>query len=223
MKKNTIILLANGKGTRFKTDYKEIPKPLIKYQNVPLIEWSLRALKTIIPNSWENLIVVSKYDSVRDFINKEFNLKVFDPGTTNSPSETILKSINLWRDSAILYTLDCDVYFKGRDINSLSPYTIYTVNSTSENFSYVKLDKNGIVNDIQEKNVISKNAIVGFYAFETGKLKSFFETSKYKELASMREVYLSDILKNQIKEGIKYSISFVENYKSLGTPFDLKQ
>ena len=223
MKKKSIILLANGKGTRFQSDFKEIPKPLIKYQNLTLIEWSLRALESILPNAYDDLIVVSKYDSVRNFINKEFNIKVFDPGPTNSPAETILNSITLWNDTEILYTLDCDVFFEGKCINSLSPFTLYTVNSNSENFSYVKLDNDGIVNDIIEKKVISNNAIVGFYSFETDKLKCFFKTSNFKELASKREVFLSDIVRDQIKRGIKYSISSVVNYKSLGTPLDLKQ
>ena len=30
---STVILLANGKGTRFKSNYKDIPKPLIKYKD----------------------------------------------------------------------------------------------------------------------------------------------------------------------------------------------
>ena len=85
----------------------------------------------------------------------------------------------------------------------------------------MKLDLNGIVNDIKEKDVISNNAIVGFYSFETNNLKSFFKTSKYKELDTNREVFLSDIVKDQIIRGIKYSTSFVKNYKSLGTPLDL--
>ena len=223
MKKNKIILLANGKGTRFQSVFKEIPKPLIKYKKVPLIIWSLRALKTIMPNSGDDLIVVSKYNSVRSFVDKELNIEVFDPGNTNSPAETILKSISLWEEANILYTLDCDVYFEGQNIKNLSPYTLYTVNSNSENFSYVRLDENLIVNEIKEKRVISNNAIVGFYSFETEKLKSFFKTSQYKELESKREVFLSDIVRDQIKHGISYSTSFVKNYKSLGTPDDVRQ
>lgn len=218
---STVILLANGKGTRFKSNFKDIPKPLIKYKNETLISWSLKALKTILPNSWDNLIVASRYDSVRNFITKEFSIKVFDPGVTNSPAETILKSINLWQESQILYTLDCDVYFEGQNLYSLSPYTLYTVNSRSKNFSYVKLDKNGIVNDIKEKKVISNKAIVGFYSFDTDKLKLLFKDPAYIELSSKREVFLSDIVRDQINRGIKYSTSFVKNYKSLGTPIDL--
>lgn len=222
MKNNAIILLANGKGTRFRSDFKETPKPLIKYKKEPLVLWSLKALKTIIPNSWENLTVVSKYDSVRNYVKKEFNLKVFDPGSTNSPAQTILESKSIWNDSKILYTLDCDVYFEGENISTISPFTLYTVNSSSVNFSYVSVDENGVVYEIKEKSVISNNAIVGFYAFQTDKLKSLFKTSYYKELAAKREVFLSDIVRDQIKNGVKYSTSFVKNYKSLGTPFDLK-
>ena len=66
MKSHTVILLANGKGTRFKSNFNNIPKPLIKYKEEALITWSLKALKTIIPKSWDNTIVVSKYASVRD-------------------------------------------------------------------------------------------------------------------------------------------------------------
>ena len=89
--------------------------------------------------------------------------------------------------------------------------------------SIIYSETTGIVNDIIEKKVISNNAIVGFYSFETDKLKCFFKTSNFKELASKREVFLSDIVRDQIKRGIKYSISSVVNYKSLGTPLDLKQ
>ena len=68
MNSNTIILLANGKGTRFKSNFNDIPKPLIKYKDEELITWSLKALKTIIPKSWDKTIVVSRYASVREFI-----------------------------------------------------------------------------------------------------------------------------------------------------------
>ncbi len=222
MNSNTIILLANGKGTRFKSNFNDIPKPLIKYKDKELITWSLKALKTIIPKSWDNTIVVSKYSSVREFIIKKFNFRVFDPGETNSPAETILKSKKLWEGSKILYTLDCDVYFEAQNLYKISPYTLYTVNSSSENFSYVKLAQNGTVNYIKEKEVISNQAIVGFYSFDTEKLKSLFKDKKYIELSSTREVFLSDIVRDQIKKGIKYSTSFVKNYKSLGTPIDLE-
>ena len=46
MNSNTIILLANGKGTRFKSNFNDSPKPLIKYKDEELITWSLKALKT---------------------------------------------------------------------------------------------------------------------------------------------------------------------------------
>ena len=223
MKNTSIILLANGKGSRFRSKFKETPKPLIIYKKEPLILWSLRALKTIITNSWENLTVVSKYDSVRNYVNKELNLKVFNPGSTNSPAETIFESKPIWQDSKILYTLDCDVYFEGENINNISPFTLYTVNSSSKNFSYVKTDQNGLVNEIKEKNVISNNAVVGFYSFDAEKLKYFFKTAKYKELANQREVFLSDVIRDQIMQGIKYSISEVKSYKSMGTPYDLKE
>ena len=48
MQSNTIILLANGKGTRFKSNFNDIPKPLIKYKDEALITWSLKALKTMV-------------------------------------------------------------------------------------------------------------------------------------------------------------------------------
>ena len=97
------------------------------------------------------------------------------------------------------------------------------MNSSSENFSYVNTDRNGLVNEIKEKNVISNNAVVGFYSFDTEKLKYFFKTAKYKELANQREVFLSDVIRDQIMQGIKYSISEVKSYKSMGTPYDLNE
>ena len=92
-----------------------------------------------------------------------------------------------------LIYIDCDVYFEGQNLYNISPYTLYTVNSSSKNFSYVKLDKNGIVNYIKEK-VISNQAIVGFYSFDTEKLKTLFQEKKYIELSSMR-VFLSDLVR----------------------------
>ena len=71
--------------------------------------------------------------------------------------------------------------------------------------------------------MISNKAIVGFYSFDTDKLKLLFKDPAYIELSSKREVFLSDIVRDQINRGIKYSTSFVKNYKSLGTPIDLDQ
>ncbi len=221
--KKIFFLLANGKGSRFKNDFKNQPKPLIEYKGKPLIEWSLETLKKITPDKWREVIVISKYDSVREFIYKKYNLRVFDPGSTNSPAETLEKSKSLWEKHQLLYTLDCDLYFEAERLNKKNPLTLYTVYSNSKNFSYIKLDNNGFVANIEEKKVISNQAIVGFYVFDTNQISKFFKSLNYKNLSLDREVFLSDIIKYQIKNGIKYRTSLVENYKSLGTPKDLNQ
>ncbi len=53
------VILAAGKGTRMGTLTKDIPKPLLKVQGIPIIEWTLRNL----PETITSIIIVVGYQA----------------------------------------------------------------------------------------------------------------------------------------------------------------
>jgi hypothetical protein len=90
-------------------------------------------------------------------------------------------------------------------------------------WSYAALDTNGHVTDIREKEVISENAIVGFYYWSRG--KDFIESAEAMIAADFRvkgEFYVAPVYNFGInKYQRKYTVSFCQKMWGLGVPVDL--
>ena len=80
-------------------------------------------------------------------------------------------------------------------------------------FSYIELNDNRIV-DIKEKVKISDNANSGCYVF-----KSAEEVLKYIDrIEKKSEKFISDIIKEMLKDEIYFSSVEVKDFHVLGTP-----
>lgn len=66
-----IVILAAGKGTRMKNLTNEVPKPLLKYKDISLLEHKLRAL----PSNTTNIIIVIGYlgNQIRQALGDSYN------------------------------------------------------------------------------------------------------------------------------------------------------
>lgn len=54
-----VLILAAGRGTRIQSSQEFVPKPLIKFQNLPLFYWSYKSFQ-----SWVSQGIISKSDIV---------------------------------------------------------------------------------------------------------------------------------------------------------------
>ena len=219
MKRN-VLLLANGKGTRFKSEYPETPKPLIYYQNKPLIRWAYESTVNSGLTDTNLITVVSNNNLTLEYAKNELmtNTLCIDP--TNSPAETLLECEYIWKNWEYFYTVDCDVSFKFNSKQINSQYFIPTSQSSNPAYSYVTT-KNNFITTISEKNVISNNAVIGVYPFNANLIKEYFYGELFKKTKNTREIYLSDLINFQIESGLKIDLVQCQEFKPLGVPKDL--
>ena len=217
---NNVLILANGKGTRFKDDYPDTPKPLIRYKNLSLIDW---AHKSILDSSLaknHNITVISNSETTLKHAETHLKCNAFKIKPTNSPAETLLESSKIWNYWENFYTVDCDVAFKFSVSYDNKEHFLPTAISSNPAYSYVEIKESQIIN-ILEKKVISNNAVIGVYPFNTAMLKQYFNGSLYRENYLKREIYLSDLLRYQISKGMRIRPIICDEFKPLGVPSDL--
>ena len=91
-------------------------------------------------------------------------------------------------------------------------------------WSYAKLDENGLITEIREKEVISDNATVGIYYFNKG--RDFVENAIDMIVRNERvnnEFYVAPVYNYAIKQGKKFGIYTIDKTQmhGTGTPEDL--
>lgn len=215
-----ILLLANGKGTRFKSDYPKTPKPLIPYKNKPLIRWSFESILDSELAEANKITIVSNNNLTLEYAKNSLMAKTLQINPTNSPAETLLECKCNWQDWEYFYTVDCDVSFRFNSKNVTEKYFMPTTQSSNPAYSYVNAENNNIT-EISEKNTISKNAVIGVYPFNARLLKKYFDGNLFNSTKCSREIYLSDIINYQIKAGLRIALVRCQDFKPLGVPTDL--
>jgi dTDP-glucose pyrophosphorylase len=239
MKKNIFIPLG-GIGQRFKDCGYKLPKPLINVFGKPILYWLLDNLNEKLIN-----IIIIGYNYELEKYNFEDQLKKNYPNIkfifnkinncTNGALETIYKTIqnidiniiSKFLDDPIL-CLDGDNFYM-IDIlkiwnNNNCVFTFYDEN-IKPIYSYVKINENNEIKDIQEKNKISNFASTGAYGFNS--LKLLYETCEYiisNNIRNKNEYYISNAIEYLIKNNnIFNDINIdINNYVCLGTPLHIR-
>lgn len=215
-----IIIPLGGIGKRFSDNGYTKPKPLIKVLGKEIIFWLLDSLN--IKETDEVYIPYNEYlDSFqfKEIVNSLYsNIKLVSLPPTNGPSETIKLCINHFDIEGKIVLLDGDTWYEEdvlskirQNDNNLTTY--FKSTSLEPLFSYVQLEDNQIVN-IKEKVKISDNANSGCYVF-----KSSEEVLNYiDKIEKKSEKFISDIIKEMMKDEIYFSSVEVKDFHVLGTP-----
>ena len=123
-----------------------------------------------------------------------------------------------------IFTPDC--YFEPKiDVNEIDDKydgLVCVFNSNSDAHSYVKLDEDGFVTEAKEKEVISSDAVGGFYYFRTGKM--FVEYANElvsRNMKSKGEFYICPVYNLLLEDNLKIGIDRNSRHVILGTPEDL--
>ena len=101
---------------------------------------------------------------------------------------------------------------------------ILTFEANDNKWSYAKTDENGLVTEVKEKEIISKHATTGVYAYRKG-----YEFVKYAEnmiKANKRvnnEFYVCPVFNEAIQDNKKIRVKKIEKMWGIGTPEDLNQ
>jgi NDP-sugar pyrophosphorylase family protein len=216
MEKNVVnvIMPMLGGGTRMQGVQKTC-KPLMKLPNGE--HFFVKALSSL-RNYHVSKLVLLVLEEYADEFRKSFEydlpfdeLKVVPHCPTNSPVESLMVGLQYVDDDLPLFSLDCDI-FAEIPLVELSDDVfgkLFTFNDTIGNKSYVTTTKDGYVLNVEEKRMISNDAVFGSYLFiDVKKMKRYVENAGY----------LSQIFKNALHSGERVSAERIEgSVKMFGT------
>jgi ribose 5-phosphate isomerase B len=94
-----------------------------------------------------------------------------------------------------------------------------TFTANSPDHSYSDYGEDGIVTNVVEKEVISKEANVGLYHFKTGKMfLKYADEMIQNEILVKNEFYIAPMYNLMIRDGLKITAANTEKMHVLGTP-----
>ena len=230
MKKYNLLIPLAGRGQRFVDEGYTIPKYLITAHDKHLIDWALSSIDT----SECNLIFCLRQDHISNFgvdeifkkkFGNDITIVTIDKITEGSVSTCLLakKCINN-KLPLFIYTVDVcfSPIFKPQDLIGSSGL-ILTFRSNSPDYSYVKtnLDHTAILT--AEKEVVSNEACVGVYGFQSGKLfVKYAEKMIKNNLRTRNEFFITPLYNLLIEDKHTVVTREVDQMYIMGTPSEYK-
>jgi NDP-sugar pyrophosphorylase family protein len=236
MKIKTAIIIAGGKGSRFKNlssndPELSIPKPMIKVLGKPMLEYNINWLKK---NDIENIIIgvafkkekiIEYFGDGRKFgVNITYSHHSVEDGTGDAFRKAI-ENTNL--TDKYFYAMNAD-QFTNFSLNKLFEHhiskkpaplaTILLVHPTCP-FGMVKVDSDGWVESFQEKPKLNEFTNGGIYVFDIEIKKylrgdvektTFVELSRMKKLQSLPFDGFWDTI-NTFKDLVRVEETFRKN------------
>ena len=229
-KLNILIPMA-GAGSRFQQAGYTFPKPLIEVNNKPMIQVVVENL-----NIDANYIYVVQ-KSHREKYNLDTMLNLVTPGCkivevdvlTEGAACTALLAKEYINNDSPLFFANSDQFvewdsneFMYKMQESNCDGGIVTFKATHPKWSFAKIDDNGFVTEVAEKNPISDNATVGFYYWKHGAdFIRYAEQMIEKDIRVNNEFYVCPVYNQAIEDCKKIRIFESGKMWGLGTPEDL--
>jgi capsule biosynthesis phosphatase len=227
-----IIIPIGGVGQRFKDEGYDLPKPLISVLGKPMIYHVINSLSLENPDTvyvvYHNHLKEFNFETLIKFYFPKINIKFVSLDyLTKGAAETVLRGLETFTEDKLndnVLLLDCDTFYSddiiGKYKSQPNKNTIFYFNSTDPKpiYSYITLEDNKVT-DIKEKIKISDNANTGAYGFESGaELKQYCN----KVLGSDKEVYISYVYEEILKDNKIIYGEKVDSFNCVGTPLQLK-
>jgi HAD superfamily hydrolase (TIGR01509 family) len=229
-KLNVLIPMA-GAGSRFEQAGYTFPKPLIEVRNKPMIQVVVENL-----NLDANYIYVVQ-KTHREKYNLDTLLNLLTPGckivetdglTEGAACTALLAKDYIDNDNPLFFAnSDQFVEWDSNEFMYKMQETdadggIVTFTATHPKWSFAKVDENGLVTEVAEKNPISDIATVGYYYWKNGSdFVKYAEQMIEKNIRVNNEFYVCPVF-NQAIEDCKQIRTFnTAGMWGLGTPEDL--
>jgi beta-phosphoglucomutase-like phosphatase (HAD superfamily)/dTDP-glucose pyrophosphorylase len=229
-KLNIIIPMA-GAGSRFEQEGYTFPKPLIDVKNKPMIQVVVDNL-----NIDANYIYIvqkkhrTKYnlDTLLNLITPNCKIIEVDGVTEGAACTALLAKEHIDNDSPLFFAnsdqfveWDSNEFlYKMQETNSDGGIVTFT--STHPKWSFAKIDENGLVTEVAEKNPISDIATVGYYYWKHGSdFIKYAEQMIDKNIRINNEFYVCPVFNQAIEDKKQIRTFNVAKMWGLGTPEDL--
>lgn len=230
-KKLNVLIPMAGAGSRFEQAGYTFPKPLIDVKGKPMIQLVVENL-----NIEANYIYVVQ-KSHREKYNLDTLLNLITPGckivevsgvTEGAACTALLAKEHIDTENPLFFAnsdqfveWDSNEFmYKMNETNSDGG--IVTFRATHPKWSFAKIDENGLVAEVAEKNPISDIATVGYYYWKCGSdFVRFAEKMITKNIRVNNEFYVCPVFNQAIKAGKQIRTFDIPKMWGLGTPEDL--
>jgi len=228
----TVLIPMAGAGSRFQQAGYTFPKPLIDVKGKPMIQVVV-----------DNLNIKATYVYVvqkehRQKYNLDTLLNLITPGckivevdgiTEGAACTALLAKEYIDNDNALFFA-NSDQYvdwdsneFLYKMNETEADGGIVTFKATHPKWSFAKVNKEGIVTEVAEKNPISDIATVGFYYWKKGSdFVKYAEDMIKKDIRVNNEFYVCPVFNQAIEDNKKIRTFNINKMWGLGTPEDLK-
>jgi NDP-sugar pyrophosphorylase family protein len=241
--KNNNLIPMSGRGKRFRDYGYRVPKPLIQINKMPMLKF----VTDTFPKSENWNFIIDQNDNKNNRIEKLINkisskskiIKV--KKTTEGPASSCNLAKKNINQNEPLFISSCDylTIFNEKKLNKLIKRKeidgiIWTSKLNNQiiksynAFGYCKVNKKKYITKIVEKNTISNDPgnddmMIGSFWFK--KASYFFENyaeAKRKKLTINDEYYVGNNINLLLKNKYKFVIFEIDQWISLGDPFELK-
>jgi dTDP-glucose pyrophosphorylase len=230
-KLNVLIPMA-GAGSRFQQAGYTFPKPLIDVQGKPMIQVVVDNL-----NIEANYIYVVQKEH-REKYNLDTLLNLITPGCkvvevdglTEGAACTALLAKEFINNDSPLFFANSDQFVEWDSTEFMYKMNetdadggIVSFRSTHPKWSFAKVDEQGLVSEVAEKNPISDIATVGYYYWKKGSdFVKYAEDMIEKNIRVNNEFYVCPVFNQAIQNGKQIRTFDIPKMWGLGTPEDLK-
>jgi len=231
-KLNVLIPMA-GAGSRFQQAGYTFPKPLIDVNGKPMIQVVVDNL-----NIKANFIYVvqkehrKKYnlDTLLNLITPNCKIVEVDGITEGAACTALLAKEYIDSDNPLLFAnsdqfveWDSNEFlYKMNETNADGG--IVSFRATHPKWSFAKIDEQGLVTEVAEKNPISDIATVGYYYWKQGSdFVKYAEDMIEKDIRVNGEFYVCPVFNQAIEDGKEIRTFDIPKMWGLGTPEDLKE
>lgn len=229
-KLNVLIPMA-GAGSRFEQAGYTFPKPLIDVRHKPMIQVVVENL-----NLDANYIYVvqkshrEKYslDTLLNLITPGCKIVETDGLTEGAACTALLAKEHINSDAPLFFAnSDQFVEWDSNEFMYKMQETdadggIVTFTATHPKWSFAKVDENGLVTEVAEKNPISDTATVGYYYWKNGSdFVKYAEQMIEKNIRVNNEFYVCPVFNQAIEDGKEIRTFNTKAMWGLGTPEDL--
>ena len=231
-KLNVLIPMA-GAGSRFQQAGYTFPKPLIEVKGKPMIQVVVDNL-----NIKANYIYVVQKEH-REKYNLDTLLNLITPnckivetdGITEGAACTALLAKEFIDSDAPLFFANSDQFVEWDSNEFLYKMNetdadggIVSFRATHPKWSFAKIDEQGLVTEVAEKNPISDIATVGYYYWKNGSdFVKYAEEMIEKDIRVNNEFYVCPVFNQAIEDGKEIRTFDIPKMWGLGTPEDLKE
>jgi beta-phosphoglucomutase-like phosphatase (HAD superfamily)/dTDP-glucose pyrophosphorylase len=230
-KKMNVLIPMAGNGSRFSQAGYTFPKPLIEVHGKPMIQVVVENLAV----DANFIFVVQK--SHREKYNLDSMLSLICPSCkiveVNSVTEgaacTVLLAKEFIDNDESLVIANSDQFIEWNSLEFFYKMNeqnldagIVSFRATHPKWSYAKVDDDGFVTEVAEKNPISDIATVGVYYWKHGKdFVKYAESMISKDIRVNNEFYVCPVFNEALLGGLKIKTFDIANMWGIGTPEDL--